>query len=496
MTNLTNGRQPVEMSFHESATSDGSSSHPRRLLVAGKSSHHAGAVFVGLALVTLGLVFVASFPLGSRSLAVQVQELVLILYTSVRAACCIRPVRPRVVTLIAWLWTYTLFGPIQVVQLSRGINPFHIPAPDQDMSRQLAVVLVGLVTMDLISSRAKAGQTKPQSERRRLSLRRTTLASAMTVAATPFLVVWLGGVSTLFGSRLAVGLALSPTGQTPATTALILVAAANVAPFFCAFALWRLRQAGAYTFKKRPDLAALFGLLLLSNLLLNSPVSIPRFWLATMVIALAVAGKRLQSIKFQVALVAIYVVTSVVIFPYLDVTRYASLGEATIADPSLVDTYLNKLDYGTAQDVTNAITYVDDDGHTDGGQLLGAALFFVPRSVWSEKPYDTARLISFHIGSTNTNLDSALWAEGYVDFGVPGVILVLGAFGFVIGRADRAYIGGVNPLSVMSTLIPAFTGYELILLRGSLLQSMGRLAMMLLVAWLISTRPVRASRVD
>jgi hypothetical protein len=184
-------------------------------------------------------------------------------------------------------------------------------------------------------------------------------------------------------------------------------------------------------------------------------------------------------------------VVALILFPFLDAFRYEHA--VAHAHSGIVQTYLNKTDYSSPQDVTNVVSYVGQYGHTGGRQLLGTALFAVPRSVWPDKPTDTAIVVAHYVNSHLLNLDSPLWAEGYIDFGIPGAALMLGVFGMLAGRAD-VHLLSRERSSAVAVLTPAFVGYELILLRGSLLQAMGRITLIVLFAYLLSEKQVTRVR--
>lgn len=451
-----------------------------------------GALIVGVGLAIIAFTILARFPITNRDLFVQAGELVVLGYTIVRAAACIDLRHPRLVTLITWLWAYTIFGIVQIVQLSRAQNPFQLPEPDSLVSRQLVIVVVGLVIFDVVSSRFRAGEPKPDASTRQLSLTRTVVLSWLTVLASPLLIARLGGPSALLSSRLSVELALLGPGgnltDTTSTSVTILVDVANVAPFLCLFSLVMLRRAGAYTFRARVDITVLTLALLTVNFFLNNPISQARFWIATVAVAVALSGRWRKRVGFQALFVAGYLLASLVLFPLFALTRYTDVSQATLPQSSVVGQWIGSTDYGSAQDVNNAIVYTDRHGHTDGRQLAGAALFFVPRSLWPGKPYDTARLIAVDSGFfQNLNLDSPLWAEGYIDFGYAGVVLVFVVFGACVGRGDRLATR-LGTSTVWSILVPTLAGYELILLRGSLLQATGRLAVIIVIGYGLSRR--------
>lgn len=73
------------------------------------------------------------------------------------------------------------------------------------------------------------------------------------------------------------------------------------------------------------------------------------------------------------------------------------------------------------------LEYIDYEGLYYGEQLLSSLLFWVPRSIWHQKGVGTGQdlgdyLIYHHNGWFN-NISSPFPLEGYVDFGIIGVVL-------------------------------------------------------------------------
>jgi hypothetical protein len=175
-----------------------------------------------------------------------------------------------------------------------------------------------------------------------------------------------------------------------------------------------------------------------------------------------------------------------VLFPFADRFRYinGSSSSSDLAGRSIVETLAVK-DYDQMSMVVNTVTFVREGaGHTLGRQAAGALLFWVPRSSWETKPIDTGTEVALYIGTVNTNLSEPLWAELWIDFGIVGMVLGFLLLGYLLRRGDRWYAGAVDRGRRVTTVgmiaIPVIAGYEAILLRGSLLQAMGRLGVMVL----------------
>ncbi len=96
----------------------------------------------------------------------------------------------------------------------------------------------------------------------------------------------------------------------------------------------------------------------------------------------------------------------------------------------------NTLHYDAFANVNATIAYVSNNGISYGFQLLSAFLFFIPRSIWVDKPISTGQLIGEDLirnyGFNFSNLSNPLVSEGYINFGVVGVLLFAIFFAFAI----------------------------------------------------------------
>ena len=83
--------------------------------------------------------------------------------------------------------------------------------------------------------------------------------------------------------------------------------------------------------------------------------------------------------------------------------------------------------------------YLSFFGCTYGRQLLGAVLFFVPRSIWLDKPVPSGQLVfsSFHYHFTD--LAFPLPFEGCLNFGLIGLPIFALAYGLIVRLLDERY---------------------------------------------------------
>jgi hypothetical protein len=296
-------------------------------------------------------------------------------------------------------------------------------------------------------------------------------------------VVLLGGPSVLFTSRdeisLAAGRQLDSAGNNAAST---LLETALSVPIVVATLLLLERRRHSPAEVSRWAALLIVALCLLAN----NPIVQPRYWFGTVLVSLVAAYLPIhRRAAFRLFAVGA-IVGMVVVFPYADRFRRA---EVDSSRPGLRDTFVEKTDHDAFQEVANSIEYVEAEGLTLGRQLLGATLFWVPRFAWPDKPSDTGPLLADAQGYDLKNISAPLWAEGYVNWGVWGVGGFMFIFGAVSGALDSSWLerAGRGRSASLSALIPALAAYQLILLRGSLLQAMWKPSVLIVLSFLCSS---------
>lgn len=133
--------------------------------------------------------------------------------------------------------------------------------------------------------------------------------------------------------------------------------------------------------------------------------------------------------------------------------------------------------------IIRTLSYVDTKGITNGRQLLGAFLFWVPRSIWPTKPVGSGSTVLAYQGSDFTNVSSPIIAEGYINFGVFGVMLFALIYAVVCCKVDYRACrfrkgGGYNSGSFRDNIqfvYGVIVGYSYLLLRGDLLTALSNL---------------------
>lgn len=140
--------------------------------------------------------------------------------------------------------------------------------------------------------------------------------------------------------------------------------------------------------------------------------------------------------------------------------------------------------------------YVSNYGLTWGRQLLGALLFFIPRSIWPGKPTGTGHTVFTALQHSFTNVSAPLVAESYVNFGVAGIILFAFVLGALLRILDSRYWKNSNPYSLIRFLYPFSMFQFFFLLRGDMISGFSYLTAQAVVGSVIYFFAVYRSRIN
>lgn len=152
-------------------------------------------------------------------------------------------------------------------------------------------------------------------------------------------------------------------------------------------------------------------------------------------------SSRLQFVVFFLLFVIFFPISS--ILTHQSFFSWGSAFENVSTITHIID-HFQQLHYDAWANFIASIEYVTDSGMEFGRQLLGTLFFYFPRSLWVTKPQPTGVEVgNFLIGNYNMwfdNLSSPLVAEGYVDFGISGLVLyaiILAGITYYLGQTAR-----------------------------------------------------------
>lgn len=132
----------------------------------------------------------------------------------------------------------------------------------------------------------------------------------------------------------------------------------------------------------------------------------------------------------------------------------------------------------------HCVTYVSEFGVTYGRQLLGAFFFWMPRSLWAEKPIGSGDFVAYESIAKSypvefANFSMPLMAEAFLNFGIVGVTLFFLVLGRVCGKLDRRFSTYCRARRGVSLVEPLWLwryctllGLSLFIYRGDLMSGM------------------------
>lgn len=128
--------------------------------------------------------------------------------------------------------------------------------------------------------------------------------------------------------------------------------------------------------------------------------------------------------------------------------------------------YLIRVDFDGFMQVVDTIIYLEDGDYRYGINFLGVLLFFVPRALWEEKPWDSGGIVSEYLGYYYNNVSSPLVAEALISFGWFGVLFIFCFLAYLVHRLEKKSndSSGVIELVLYSMTV----GFITIILRGAL----------------------------
>ncbi|MGW0820608.1 hypothetical protein [Streptomyces sp. NPDC002845] len=482
---------------------------PRTLL----SRALAVPLVLGLACF-LPLVVVSQSGQGPRDAAFWLQ-LVLTVYCGVRLSAMVLATRRKLLQASFWMFCYMAMGVAPLAQAVLGRVPTPVVGPREDLVQAVALVLLGCFAFDVGALLARyrppwrrrargqggqggqggqAGRDATAADARPLLIhrRRLFLLTLAAFACGALLIVKLGGLGVFFSSRQEIIASVEESGLSgdgSQAGQALLRGFGTVPPLIAllVYARWLVTSRRA---RRTWSVVATFGALVVLNVIVNNPISNPRYWFLTVMFALLFTVFPVSAAMYRMSL-TLGVVVALLVFPFADRFRYDDQNTRRVETTSFLEPLALK-DYDQVGMFANTITYAESGhGHSYGYQLAGSLLFAVPRSVWEDKPTDTGVLVGEWMGTVNTNLSSPVWAELWLDFGPVGMTGGLAAIGYGAARVDRRLarraVRRSPPGSLLLITAPLIAGYSFILIRGPLLQATGRVAIAAMCLALIAT---------
>lgn len=442
-----------------------------------------------LTFVALGIVvpvLVLSSPDSGRSSAWIVTFGVLGV-AAIRLSVLVARGERRMFEFIFWLFAYVFFGLAPTVQLRADAMATTTAGLDPQLDMVTAATgVLGIVSFGVgfaLAHQRRAARVDDDAAaapRDRFGINRARL-SILTVVALACSAYYVGtlGVSVLFSSRAEFSLVENARWADPTTNAMI--SAASSFPILIAAHGWWYFSRGAEGKRHR----WIAWSTTLAAMLITNPISSARYHFGVVWGSfLGPLGAYRTRVRTSVMMLGI-VFGLLFVFPIADLFRRMNV--VNTERTGFLAEYEGNGDYDAFGQLSNAILYDATMPFRFARQFLGILFFWVPRSIWRDKPTGSGVLLAEFREYGFTNLSAPIWAELLLSFGFIGVAVGSIVLAYLLGRLDVRFREG-NPSPIVEIAGAVFPFYLLILLRGSLLQATGILVMLIASLLFIASR--------
>ncbi len=213
---------------------------------------------------------------------------------------------------------------------------------------------------------------------------------------------------------------------------------------------------------------------ILINLLVNNPLATPRYWAGTIILGFAAMLFRKRK-RGKGCIAAILFIGILFIFPLSHVLRHRTAETVSLSDFRLSGpkTAYTSPHFDAYEMSVHTIEYVAKEGITWGKQLSGPLLFWIPRALWKGKPVGSGGAVAIYFSYPQINLSCPLPFEGYINFGVIGLIVFAVLIGVLFSSLDEYHwkVSTADSTELISAYYPFFLGFSLLAMRGDLMSS-------------------------
>lgn len=222
------------------------------------------------------------------------------------------------------------------------------------------------------------------------------------------------------------------------------------------------------SFKNNPKLDLKNCALMVIVFLMNYPVSTTRFWMGAIFIGIILLvfiknknQNRVQDIILMLTFTIIFPITYLFHFYSFDYVLQKGMKSFELAT-----SYLS-VDYDAYSIMGRIVNYTSENGFVWGKQLIGTLFFMIPRAIWINKPQATGAFFATVTNQKFTNISSPFISEGYINFGILGLIFFELILAIVSKKIDNNY-WSKNRNKYISLVYPYLIGLLLFFERGAL----------------------------
>jgi hypothetical protein len=296
----------------------------------------------------------------------------------------------------------------------------------------------------------------------RVMFRLRTLAIC-SILLLPAVLAASGGLANRFRTLDAVGDAFDQSGLAENTTALFFL---NRLPAACALVLiYGVAWQWVSSRKRSQPRVLVIAVAVTLLIVYANPFSSPRFISFAALVALLLGAYPVATRHRRLIFSILLTCGILFVYPAASWFKKTSI-QQDHSGFSVTKSTFTGIDFDGFQTSLNTLSFVAQNGYSEGKHVLAAVGWFVPRSLWTTKSLPSSIEVSAARGYQFQNLSIPLWAELFMDLTLVGMIATMLLFGYTSGRLDRAYAAQSGCLSEHLSVVVAVGQFAL--LRGPL----------------------------
>ena len=203
--------------------------------------------------------------------------------------------------------------------------------------------------------------------------------------------------------------------------------------------------------------------LLIIFLLVNFPTALSRYAVARVYVPIIILYSKVLKKYFMLNFIMIFGL--LYLFPFLNQFRYFKNFESIKFNLDF-NMFLEE-HFDSYQ---NFLRVINENIITNGKQLLGVILFWLPRNIWKEKPIGSGALLANKADFKFSNIAMNYFGEGYINFGYIGIILFVVFIAYINARFDKLY-WNYREKNYFIVFYLVMLSMEIFILRGDLMSS-------------------------
>lgn len=190
------------------------------------------------------------------------------------------------------------------------------------------------------------------------------------------------------------------------------------------------KNKNSFTYNQKLNNLIMLFFLTVVSVFLVSPTGVARWQTATLYIPLLIIFTRIWEKPFMMQLSLLGGLF--IVFPFLD--KFRSFTTWSNFNFKIDFNWTKGLHFDAYQ---NFVRVIEIDLITYGNQLKGALFFFIPRSLWAEKPIGSGSYLAIKMDYIFGGISMPFIAEGYINFGLIGSLFFMLLLGIILGNLDR-----------------------------------------------------------